>query len=194
MPTPTTRRLLALSVSLILSLLPLTSATAGRPPLMETFEYSGTDEVAAHCGPEYGDFDILSTYTVQDRDRYHFRADGTWERLSENHVWDGTLTNSVTGKTVSDGPDHLLITIEFADDGLATSWDTATITRIRLAGQDFHTVVPGQGRLVHDNGVVYVENIDGSLTVIAWHGLHDINDSTNQADFADVYCPILAGN
>lgn len=193
MDAPQIRRLAVLFLTVILSLVPLATAAAGRAPLIERYGFSGTDDVIDHCGPLYGDFDILSTHTFRYRDEYRFRADGTWDVLLENEYFNSTLTNSVTGKAVPvDG--RLLLKIYFADDGMATSWDTATITSLTISGVDFQTNVPGLGLVVHDAGIFYVERVNDSLAVVGWHGRHDINMVTNQANFADVYCPILAGN
>ncbi len=191
MRKPTSRRIITLSI-MLLSLVPLSTALAGHPPLVIENSYSGAQEIVAHCGPDDGGFDILSTYTAHDRDQYNFRADGTWASMLEHHTWNGILTNSRTGKTVPEGPDHLLMRYLFADDGLATSWDTATISAIYVSGVDYHTNLPRIGRVVHDAGLLIVvwDPVAGQWNVTS-RGRHDIN--ALQDAFAPVYCPILAG-
>ena len=191
MATSMSRRIIALSITLLLFLTPLTANAASRKPFVEVYDSSGVGEFAGHCGPDDGGFDILATYTGHFRDTYYFRADGTWERLMEHEDYRGTLTNWVTGKTYKEGPDALLWRYDFANDGLATSWDTATITQITVAGTDWHTNVAGQGRIVHDAGMLVVKEVNGVSAVVIWHGRHDVNMEYPKL-FFDVYCPLLA--
>lgn len=191
--THTPRRFLALSMVLLLLMTPLITTAASRKPLIEESSNAAVNEVAGHCGPEDGGFDILATYTIHFRDTYFFRADGTWDRLAEHETYRGTLTNSVTGKTYNEGPDAMMFRYDFADDGLATSWDTATITQITITGTDWHTNVVGQGRVVHDAGMLIVKQIDGVWTVVEWGGRHDVNMEYPRL-FFEVYCPLLAAS
>ena len=191
MATPIARRILALSIILLLSIIPLTTSATSRKPFTEVSYSSATAEIAGHCGPNDGGFDIITSYTSRFRDTYYFRADGTWDYLLEHEDFRGTLMNSVTSKTYNEGPGALRWRYNFADDGLATSWDTATITAITVAGTDWHTNVVGQGRIVHDAGLLIVKPINGVWTVVSWGGRHDVNMDYPKL-FFDVYCPLLA--
>lgn len=184
------RRSVMLAIIVMLGLTPLITTAEGRKPLIETTTASAVNEVAGHCGPADAGFDILSTYEARWRTVYHFREDGTWRQIQDHEYYRGTLTNSVTGKTFNEGPDALLFTYDIADDGLGGSWDTLTIAQINITGMDWHTTVPGQGKIVHDAGMLIVKQIDGVWTVIDWGGRHDVNMEYPRL-FFEVYCPLL---
>lgn len=184
------QRIAALLVILLIGLTPLTAGAAGRKPIIDTVTITAVDEIAGHCGPADGGFDIIDNYTVTWRTVYHFRADGTWERIQDHEHYRGTMTNSVTGKVLEDRA-NLVFTYDIADDGLGGSWDTLTITQITITGQDWHTIVPGEGKIVHDSGILIVKQIDGVWTVVDWGGRHDVNMRYPEL-FFEVYCPLLA--
>ena len=90
----------------------------------------------------------------------------------------GTLTNSETGFTVG-------------DDGHITDfvYDDGESFLVRQAGLIFQIVVPGQGSVAADVGLITFDFSGGGEPVVTIHGPHDVFEQGYDA----AICPALAG-
>src|SRR6266540_109255 len=134
---PKPARKLFAGLALILALATGATALAARPSV-ETFESTITDNLLGSCNG----FDIIEN------------AD-TPVRIQIYATYRGTMTNSVTGKTVADGPDART----YVDDLNGT---------LAIHGLVFSINIPGEGVAVLDVGNV-IFHPDGSVTVDGKH-------------------------
>ena len=108
------------------------------------------------CGEGADAFTVKSTTTVTSRLSTFFDKEGNVDRLRVHLRFARTLTNSRTGKVVTDTPDP---STYFLEDGV-----------LREVGLIWHIVVPGEGVLVIEAGVRILE--EGEDPII--HGPHPV--------------------
>ena len=149
------RTRLWLLLTALLALAPLGSALAAKPEI-RTFEVPVEDAVAGTCGTGNDAFDVVSNTIISVRETTFYDKDGNVDRLQVHLMFHGTLTNSSTGKTVTDQPDPINV---FIEDGVE-----------REVGLIWHIVVPGEGVLVIEAGVRI--KAEGEETII--HGPHPV--------------------
>ena len=108
-------RLLILSVSVSLVAVPAMAFTCrisqaapeGRPPITHTSQFT-VDDAVGNCGG----FHILARGNGTLRETLYFDDDGSPARLHVQARYGGTLTNSVTGKTVTDATDVIHVFVD----------------------------------------------------------------------------------
>ena len=130
----------------MLTLTPVTTAFAAQP-FVETFHNEGSF-IAADCGS----FLALEDFVEDIRVTTFFDNAGNPIRAQVHVNFNGVITNSVTGRTVSD-PGHFTITIDL-QEGTST-----------YAGLVFAITVPGEGIAVLDAGKV-VFDAEGNVIFV----------------------------
>jgi hypothetical protein len=132
-------------------------------------QFSGESDAA---GPVYdcGDFWIVEdahmTYTVTT----FYDKDGNYNRDQVQFTYQGTFTNSVTGKSVVDGPDHQTY-IYYADDTSSTHGLVISIN------------VPGAGVIGLDAGTI---SFDENGQLVFASGPHHLVGDGYVTDFTQV--------
>ncbi len=147
---PKPARKLFAGLALILALATGATALAARPSV-ETFESTITDNLLGSCNS----FDIIENADITGRVTTFFDNADTPVRIQIYATYRGTMTNSVTGKTVADGPDART----YVDDLNGT---------LAIHGLVFSINIPGEGVAVLDVGNV-IFHPDGSVTVDGKH-------------------------
>jgi hypothetical protein len=123
-------------------------------PETATFNFTVTDNLLQSCDG----FDIIENAVIQIKETSFFDKDGNRVRITAHVKYTGTLTNSATGTSVTDGPDTIQVIVD-VQDGTE-----------RWAGIAFSINLPGEGIIVLDAGNI-IFHPDGSLTV---HGPHQV--------------------
>jgi len=145
--------MLVSAFSLIFAAVGLAQPASAAPPTVQTVHEEFMDVEIIDCG----DFQILASATVDVRETIYFDKDGNEIRLMAHITYIGTLTNSVTGFSVSD-PGHHTFFLDFV---------TGTE---RTTGLIYQITIPGQGSVVMDVGSITFE-ADGDVVI---HGPHDV--------------------
>jgi hypothetical protein len=117
------------------------AALRGRPPVARTSGFT-VDEAVGNCGG----FHILAAGHGTLRETLYFDNDGAPARLHVQARYAGTLTNSATGKAVTDATDAIHV---FAD--LQRQTET-------YVGVFFNVNVPGEGVVALEVGRYVVES------------------------------------
>ncbi|HEY5538235.1 MAG TPA: hypothetical protein VIL58_01685, partial [Thermoplasmata archaeon] len=129
------------------------SATA-MPPEITTFTDEVIDEVFATCTG----FVVLSTYIVDVRITEFFDRDGNPKTLKVHIQFDGTATNSGSGKTVRDHSDAT-VTIDLVSGGFT------------VVGLGFVWTFPGEGLLFLNVGRISFDSDENIVFVAGPHPL-----------------------
>ena len=117
------------------------AAPQGRPPVTRTSEFT-VDEAVGNCGG----FHILASGNGTLRETLYFDNDGSPARLHVQARYVGTLTNSATGRTVTDATDVLHVFVD-----LQRQTET-------YVGVFFNVNVPGEGVVALEVGRYVVES------------------------------------
>ena len=113
-------------------------------------------DVNADTGISCGSFQVLESVTATVRFTIFYNQAGNVTQAVFHLRLVGTLSNSVTGKSVPEKEDRT------ETDTFATPGDVSTVT-VTVTGQVITVTVPGSGLIVHDVGrVVFAP--DGTLT------------------------------
>ena len=121
----------------ILFCLPWTAASAAsRPPTIDSWEEIQTPRPMASCG----DFRIIVEGIGSNRLTTHYGADGAPIRVAFHGIYNGTMTNSATGKVLTDQPSVVSITT-----------DLVAGTRTMI-GAVWTVTVPGEGVVLVEAG------------------------------------------
>jgi hypothetical protein len=113
-------------------------------------------DVNADIGVSYGSFQVLESDTATVRFTIFYNQAGNVTQAVFHLRLVGTLSNSVTGKSV---PEEATFT---ETDTFATPGDFSTLTRT-ITGQVVTVTLPGSGLILHDVGrVVFAP--DGTIT------------------------------
>jgi hypothetical protein len=123
-------------------------------------------EVTRHIDPYVtcSGFNVIGNFSVERDDMTFFDSSGTPIKMVIHAHFVGTLTNSVTGKSLSDDGSRI-ITFDLTNN---------TITN---TGLNLKVVVPGQGIIVIDAGRI-VRDAAGNVTFEA--GPHDFFNNALQ--------------
>ena len=131
-PLPTSR--FAIAAALLAT--SLGSSAAGHPPRIESFESIQVPQPMASCG----DFLIIVEGVASNRFTTFFDAAGSPVRATLHGLYNGTMTNSQTGKVLTDEPSVVNVTA-----------DLVAGTRT-VAGAAWTVTVPGAGVVLIDAG------------------------------------------
>ena len=150
-----TRRL-GLTAIIVLSaiLFAISPPAAAMPPEITTFTDGAIDEVFADCT----EFVVLSTYTLDVRITTFFDRNGNPKTLKVHIIFDGTATNSDTGKTVSDDS-SAIVTIDLVSGGFT------------VVGLGFVWTFPGEGLLFLNLGKITFDDAGNIVFVAGPHPL-----------------------
>lgn len=141
----------ALCLGLMASLAPVATRAAG--PLIETQDFVMNNELIANCG----DFKIVGDGAGNTRIWTYLDSAGDPVKLVLHGFYKGTMTNSVTGKFLTDDPSVANITVDLIKQ---------TQTNV---GAFFTITVPGSGVVYFETGrIVYA----GDGTPIFMAGQH----------------------
>jgi hypothetical protein len=123
-------------------------------------------EVTRHIDPfvTCSGFNVIGDFTVEREDMTFFNSSGTPIEMVIHAHFVGTLTNSITGKSLSDDGSRI-ITFDLLNN---------TVTN---TGLNLKVVVPGQGIIVIDAGRI-VRDAAGNITFEA--GPHDFVNNALQ--------------
>ena len=123
-------------------------------------------EVTRHFDPfvTCSGFNVIGDFTVERDDMTFFNSSGTPIEMVIHAHFVGTLTNSVTGKSLS-------------DDGSRTITFDLLNQTVTNTGLTLKVVAPGQGIIVIDAGRI-VRDAAGNITFEA--GPHDLFNQTLQ--------------
>jgi hypothetical protein len=152
------RRSLLAGLALLIALA-FSSPALAAAPTVETFEDVMTNNVLVNCDG----FDIIENARRTIRIVTFYDNAGDPVRVQVHVKYQGTLANSVTGKTVVDGPDAFLAVEDI--DGT-----------FHLHGLLYSINIPGEGVAVLDAGTITFYP-DGSVVV---HGPHQVYAGGNQ--------------
>ena len=137
-------------VSSLLYLVALPALGAGHPPAIESFEEVQPPQPMANCG----DFRIIVEGIGSNRlTTYHDRH-GAPVRVAFHGVYNGTMTNSVTGKVLMDSPSVISATVDLVAGTYTTVGATWTVT------------APGEGAILVEAGKLVFDG-DGPPVFIA---------------------------
>ena len=139
-------RLFLVTAIILMTLTSVTTVFAAKP-FVETFHNEGSF-VAADCGT----FLALEDFVEDVRVKTFFDNAGIPIRVQVHVNFNGTITNSETGRTVRD-PGHHTVTIDL-EEGTQT-----------FAGMVFAITVPGEGIAVLDAGKV-VFDAEGNVIFV----------------------------
>jgi hypothetical protein len=135
------------------------------------------------CGTGPDQFEVLDTWTRTVKGKRFYSTDGLLLRRHFDDRWDGTLTNSVTGATVSYTQRGTILHDLTVPGDNSTGLSRETV-RLRVFG-DTGTVLVDAGRVVRDRAD------DDSVVFIA--GKHSFEDYWNgDADALDPLCDALS--
>lgn len=140
------RRFLPALFALIMVVLTIAPAFAIQP-VTETFEDTITNSVLASCDG----FDIIENATTTLRLTTFFNQAGDPSRVQTRFTYQGTFTNSSTGKSITDAPDPQLYVFDVTTGELTT------------AGLIISVNVPGEGVVLLDAGKM-VFDANGNVT------------------------------
>lgn len=146
--------LFALSILLTIAGFVFVPTAAALEPTHQRFE------VTRHINPfvTCSGFNVIGDFSVERDDMTFFDASGTPIKMVIHAHFVGTLTNSVTGASLSDDGSRI-ITFDLPNN---------TVTN---TGLNLKVVVPGQGILVIDAGRIV---IDAAGDITAEAGPHDL--------------------
>jgi hypothetical protein len=138
----------------VLTLLVASPALA-KAPEVSSWEESWANQPLYDCG----DFTLLeSVHNTYDGTKFFDKA-GNPVRWQVRFSYDGTLTNSVTGATVTDAPDHQLYVRDYGDG-------TLTIHGLVLSAN-----IPGVGVIGLDAGTTV---FDADWNIVFQSGPHHV--------------------
>ncbi|HVF35981.1 MAG TPA: hypothetical protein VND91_11720 [Candidatus Saccharimonadia bacterium] len=129
---------------------PVAAAAGGHPPQNLFFESVQESQPMARCG----DFLILVEGIGSNHVTTHFDRAGTPIRATFHGIYNGTMTNSVTGKVLTDTPSVINMTV-----------DLQTGTQV-VVGALWTVTVPGTGAVLIEAGRLVFEG-SGPPTFIA---------------------------
>jgi hypothetical protein len=127
---------LVCAVTFCLVCLPVPSPARAGGPLIEVYDFTEDDEVMANCG----DFKIIVNGVGTIRLTTFFDRNGNPIRVALHGVYNGTMTNSVTGFSLADAPSVANITYDLVD---------GTQTNV---GAFFTVTGPGHGAILIEAG------------------------------------------
>ena len=125
---------LAIAASMVAASAP--AFAGGHPPQIESFESVQPPEPMARCG----DFLIIVEGIGSNRVTTHFDGAGRPVRTQFHGIYNGTMTNSVTGKVLTDMPSVVSVTV-----------DLVAGTRT-VVGAGWTVTVPGAGAVLIEAG------------------------------------------
>lgn len=133
------------SIAVAIAASMLASATlvsaAGHPPQIESFESVQAPQPMARCG----DFLIIVEGIGSNRVATHFDASGRPVRTQFHGIYNGTMTNSLTGKVLTDTPSVVSVTVDLLAGTQTVVGATWTVTVPGIG-----PVLIEAGRLVFD--------------------------------------------
>jgi hypothetical protein len=144
-------RVLAIACTLIMATV---SPALAKPPEITTSESDFTDQVY-----DCGTFGLIEKVHTTERRTLFFDNTGTPVRVQVLFTYAGTLTNSVTGKSVVDAPDPQLYVRDYR---------TGTLT---ISGLILSVNVPGEGIIGLDTGKTV---FDANWNIIFQSGPHHV--------------------
>ena len=147
------RRSLLAGLALLIALAFASPALAAAPSV-ETFEDVVTGNVLVNCDG----FDVIENASTTARVTTFYDNAGNPVRVQVQVKYQGTLTNSVTGKIVVDGPDAFLVVHDL--DGSSSS-----------RGLLYSINILGEGVVVLDAGTITFYS-DGSVVVRGPHQVY----------------------
>ena len=142
---------LAVAASL-LAAAPLVSA-GGHPPQIEAFESVQQPEPMARCG----DFLIIVEGIGSNRLTTHFDASGQPVRTQFHGIYNGTMTNSLTGKFLTDAPSVVSMTVDLVSG-------TRTVV-----GAAWTVTVPGIGPVLIEAGRLVFDGAGPPVFIAGQH-------------------------
>jgi hypothetical protein len=113
----------------------------GHPPTIEAFEDVQPPQPMADCG----DFRIIVEGIGSNRLATHYDRDGAPIRVAFHGIYNGTMTNSATGKVLMDAPSVISVTVDLVAGTRTAVGATWTVT---APGEG--VVLVEAGRLVFD--------------------------------------------
>jgi hypothetical protein len=152
--------LLALLLSLGAVTFLFVPAAAALEPTQQRFEVTRHIDPFVTCSG----FNVIGDFSVERHDVTFFDSSGTPIKMVIHAHFVGTLTNSVTGKSLSDDGSRI-ITFDLLN------------TTVTNTGLNLKVVVPGQGIIVIDVGRI-VRDAAGNITFEA--GPHDFVNTALQ--------------
>ena len=120
----------------LLCLASLPALAGGHPPTIESFDDVQTPQPMANCG----DFRIIVEGIGSNRLTTHFDRDGAPVRVVFHGIYNGSMTNSVSGKVLMDSPSVVSTTIDLVAGTRTTVGAVWTVT------------VPGEGVILVEAG------------------------------------------
>jgi len=120
----------------LLCLAAMPALGAGHPPTIEAFEDVQAPQPMANCG----DFLIIVEGIGSNRLTTYYDAGGAPVRVSFHGIYNGTMTNSATGKVLTDTPSVIRTTIDLLAGTQTTVGAAWTVT------------VPGEGVVLVEAG------------------------------------------
>lgn len=153
-------RLFVLGILLAMVAFVFVSTAAALEPTHQRFEATRQIDPFVTCSG----FNVIGYFSVERDDVTFFNSSDTPIEMVIHVHFVGTLTNSVTGKSLSDDGNRI-ITFDLLNNTLT---DT---------GLNLKVVVPGQGIVVIDAGRIV---IDAAGNITAEAGPHDLFNNTLQ--------------
>ncbi len=144
-----TRKLfVAFLITAVLVMATISSALALQPEIVNLNLHRHYEDFAVCDG-----YNVIGDFDVTRRDVTYFDNDGNPIRVDLFIHYEGTLTNSVTGKTLPDKGNF--------KNSLDLTDGTATVT-----GGIRHTTVSGLGIVIQDTGRIIVDDATGGILFV----------------------------
>jgi hypothetical protein len=174
------RRLIALAAVVcgVVALAP--AASAAEPTILRDVVVHNVVSNPTACG----DFGVVWDITITADVFTFFDADGVRVRQVVHLKEDNTITNTVTGLTLREGPDSLIQTTYFAENGLTIDHITAVGLQARV-GNELRDV----GR------VVLLPLGGGRFDLVFAAGPHPAREAADDGTLADAlpaFCEVLS--
>jgi hypothetical protein len=168
------RRALGVLIAALIGILPAVPALAGAPVITNEFDVQVVDNLLLDCGS----FDVIENAHITGIEKTFYNRDGDPVRSQLHFRYDGTFTNSATGKSFSDRPDPQLYVYDYATDTLAVKGLIVSIN------------VPGQGVVLLDAGNIIFDVSTSPPTLIFESARHDATGADLGPD-AEAFCAAL---
>jgi hypothetical protein len=130
-----------LSTALVLT---VSSPAFAAPPERGTEQFTGKGVPFFPCTELGHEFDVLIDFISRERYKIWRDTQGRITRIKAHVAGEGTIypTNDPTNRNTGSSPTN--ITIDFEAQTL------------RISGQEFRNVVPGEGRVAHSSGTIVI--------------------------------------
>jgi hypothetical protein len=173
-------RVLALAIAGLAAVTLAAPASASRPTIVRDVQINNVISDPTACG----DYGVVWDINIEADIYTFFDNDGVRVRQMIHIKEDNTITNTVTGLTLREGPDSFTQTTYFQPGGVLVDYIVATGLQAKV-GND----------LIDVGRVVLVPAGGGTFDLVFSAGLHPLRELTDGGTIADAlpgFCDVLA--